>query len=196
MNIVVSNPAEEMPPRRTFTAEDVRRMTEAGVLREDEGVELVEGELVMMAAKGYAHEMMKKALAKAVFVAAQDDVDVGVEMTLQYASDLLLEPDIVIFRPGSLTKSDAGFATVERDGCLLVIEVAASSLAYDKDVKSRLYASLGVQELWVVDANERSTWVYSGPRNAEWTSVVKRGAQEVLRTPALPRLAIRVCDVA
>jgi hypothetical protein len=50
-------------PRRAFTVEDVRRMVEVGIIAEGERIELVEGELVVMAAKGYSHELVKLAFA-------------------------------------------------------------------------------------------------------------------------------------
>ena len=61
MNIAVVNPAPGLPPRRAFSVHDIRRMVDAGVLSEDENIELIEGEIVVMAAKGYAHEMIKAA---------------------------------------------------------------------------------------------------------------------------------------
>ena len=61
MNIAVVNPAPGLPPRRAFSVHDIRRMVDAGVLSEDENIELTEGEIVVMAAKGYAHEMIKAA---------------------------------------------------------------------------------------------------------------------------------------
>jgi hypothetical protein len=57
------DPPAEGYPRRAFTVEDVRRM-------EDDRIELVEGEFVVMAAKGYAHEIIKNALIKTLDLAA------------------------------------------------------------------------------------------------------------------------------
>src|SRR5262249_60475795 len=72
MNIAVSYTASGLPPRRAFNVDDIRRMIEAGVLHESENIELVEGEIVVMAAKGYAHEMVRQALIKAVNPARTD----------------------------------------------------------------------------------------------------------------------------
>jgi Uma2 family endonuclease len=195
MNIAVVNPAPGLPPRRAFNVHDIRRMVDAGVLSEDENIELVEGEIVVMAAKGYAHEMIRKALSKAVILAVMDDFDVGLEMTLQFAPGTLLEPDVAVFPPGRLLKSDAGFVKVGHGDCLFVIEIAATSLAYDRGRKANLYARFGVQEFWVVDANERITGLHTGPSGDGWSSIVKRSADEMLTTSALPRLAIKLSDV-
>src|SRR6267142_47105 len=64
MNVAIINPAPGLPPRRAFNVDDIRRMVDAGVLGEDENIELVEGEIVVMAAKSYAHERIKNALVE------------------------------------------------------------------------------------------------------------------------------------
>ena len=75
---------------------------------------------------------------------------------------------------------------------MLAIEVAASSLAYDRGPKARLYARHRVQEFWVVDANERITWIHTGPTDDGWSSIVERGPNETLTTPTLPNFKIKL----
>jgi hypothetical protein len=116
MNFAVTYPAPGLPPRRAFNVDDIRRMVEVGVLGEDERIELVEGEIVVMAAKSYAHEMVRKALIKAVNP-ARADADIGLEMTIQFWTNILLEPDIAVYPLGRLRKSDAGFVTIEKGDC-------------------------------------------------------------------------------
>src|SRR5438270_4074755 len=101
MNIAPTTAAEGLP-RRVFTVEDVSRMIEAGILREDERFELVEGEIVMMAAKGIMHERMKSALNIAVVRALPDHL--GVEITLRLTDTVMLEPDIAVFPKELLTR--------------------------------------------------------------------------------------------
>src|SRR5882724_8978025 len=124
MNVAVINPDPGLPPRRAFNADDIRRMVDAGVLAEDENIELVEGEIVVMAAKGYAHERTKNALVKALIKAAPADVEIGIEMTIQFAHSILLEPDIVAIPVSKMRKSEANFVTVEPGGCWLLVEIA------------------------------------------------------------------------
>jgi hypothetical protein len=93
MNVAVTTAAEGFP-RRAFTVEDVSRMIEAGVIREDEKLELIEGEIVMMAAKGLAHERTKSALTIAVVRALPNHLTIGVEVTLRLTDTVMLEPDI------------------------------------------------------------------------------------------------------
>jgi Uma2 family endonuclease len=195
MNIVASTTAAEGLPRRVFTVDDISRMMEAGILHEDERFELVEGEIVMMASKGIAHELIKSAMIVAVVRALPDHLTLGVEVTLRLTDILMLEPDIAVFPKELLTRASTGFARLEPGEAHLVIEVAVTSLAYDRGLKARLYARHGVRELWVIDANERTTWVHTGASGERWSSIVKHGPQDALTTAALPGFSIRVGDI-
>jgi Uma2 family endonuclease len=195
MNVAATTAAEGLP-RRAFTVEDISRMIEAGVIGEDEKFELVEGEIVMMAAKGVAHERIKSALTIAVVRALPPDLTIGVEATLRLTDTVMLEPDIAVFPSELFKRSSQGFARLDPGEARLVIEVAASSLAYDKGLKARLYARHRVRELWVVDANDRTTWVHTGAGGDAWSSVVMRGPQEALTTAALPGFSIRLGEIA
>lgn len=194
MNIAATTAAEGFP-RRAFTVDDISRMIEAGVIREDEKFELIEGEIVMMAAEGIVHERIKSALLIAVVRALPDDLTIGVEATLRLTDTVMVEPDIAVFPKGLFKKSSAGFARLDPGEARLVIEVAASSLAYDKGLKARLYARHRVGEFWVVDANEGTTWVHTGPSGDGWWSVVECGPQEALITSALPGFSIRLGEI-
>jgi Uma2 family endonuclease len=191
MNVAVTTAAEGFP-RRAFTVDDISRMIEAGIIHEDEKFELIEGEIVMMAAKGNAHERIKSALLIAIARALPDDLTMGVEVTLRLTDTILLEPDIAVFPKGLFKKSSTGFAQLDPDEARLVIEVAVSSLAYDKGLKARLYARHRVREFWVVDANERTAWIHTGPSGERWSSIVKCGPQDALTTSALPGFSVRL----
>jgi Uma2 family endonuclease len=194
MNVVATTAAEGFP-RRAFTVDDISRMIEAGVIGEDEKFELIEGEIVMMAAKGVAHERIKSALTIAVVRALPDHLTVGVEVTLRLTNTVMLEPDIAVFPKELFNKSSTGFAELAPGEACLVIEVAASSLAYDKGLKARLYARHRVKEFWVVDANDRTTWVHTGPSGEGWSSIVKCAPEDALATPALPGFSIRLGEI-
>jgi len=194
MNIAVTTAAEGFP-RRAFTVDDISRMIEAGIISEDEKFELIEGEIVMMASKGIAHERIKSALNIALVRALPDHLTIGVETTLRLINTILLEPDIAVFPKELFRKSATGFAQLDPGEAHLVVEVAARSLAYDKTLKAPLYARHRVREYWVIDANERVTWVHTEPRSGRWSSIVKRGSQDALTTPALPSFSIRLDEI-
>jgi Uma2 family endonuclease len=194
MTVAVTTAAEGFP-RRAFTVEDISRMIEAGIIREDEKFELIEGEIVVMAPKGIAHERIKSALIVAIVRALPNQLTLGVEITLRLTNTVLLEPDVAVFPKELFKKSTTGFAKLDPGEAHLVIEVAASSLAYDKTLKAPLYARHRVKEYWVIDANERITWVHADPRKDTWSSITKRGPQDALTTATLPGFSIRLGEI-
>jgi hypothetical protein len=131
----------------------------------------------------------------AMIRAQPNDLVVGAAATIQFAQDVLLDVDIALFTRSALVESDANFCQISAGGFLLAVEVADLDLAYDKQLKARLCARHSVREFWVIDANERIAWIHTGPSGEDWASIVERGPNEVLATPALPRFSIKLGDI-
>jgi Uma2 family endonuclease len=149
--------AAEGLPRRRFTVAEVEAMVAAGVMEEDERVELIGGELVPMSPKGIHHEVVKKALLRRWYRLVPDDLDLVPETTFRLSEDTYLEPDVVIY-PRAI-----GLQGLTGANALLVVEIADSSLRYDIGRKAALYASFGIRELWVIDAVRLTTRVFREP---------------------------------
>jgi Uma2 family endonuclease len=149
--------AAEGLPRRRFTVAEVEAMVAAGVMEEDERVELIGGELVPMSPKGMQHEVVKQALLDQWIRARPDEVRLAPETTFRLSEDTYLEPDVVIYPRAS------GIRRLNADNVLLVVEIADSSLRYDIGRKAALYASFGIRELWVIDAVRLTTRVFREP---------------------------------
>ena len=149
--------AAEGLPRRRFTVAEVEAMVAAGVMEEDERVELIGGELVPMSPKGNHHEVVKAALLRRWYRAAPDEVDLVPETTFRLSEDTYLEPDVVIY------PRTTGIRGLAADNVLLVVEIADSSLRYDIGRKAALYAGFGIRELWVIDAVRLTTRVFREP---------------------------------
>jgi Uma2 family endonuclease len=175
--------------RRAFTVDEVLRMQEAGIIAEDENFELIEGEIVPMQAKTHVHELLKSALTIGVVKALPEKLWVGVETTIYLTPNTFVEPDLVVYPRGLKLEAVKG-SDIE-----LAIEVAPTSLAYDRGLKSRLYARHRVREFWVVDAARRTTFVHSEPQGKGWRNVIERGPQETLACSALPGFALRLDEV-
>jgi len=152
-------------PRRLFTTQDVFRMVEAGVMEEDENVELIDGELVVMAAKKNDHEIAKSVLIRWLARKASDDLILGVETTLYLAEMLFVEPDLMLypraFKPQDLSGGDV----------TLLIEVSDESLSRDLGLKASIYADHGVRDYWVVDVEARRVIVHRDPTDEGYRSV-------------------------
>ena len=192
MNVAITRAAEGFP-RRAFKVADVRRMIDVGVLREDEKFELIGGEIVMMAAKGFAHELIKSHLTVAIARALPSACILAVEASLQLADDVLVEPDLAVISRAAFKPSPDNF--VQPFEVQLAIEVAVSSLSYDRGLKARLYAQHHIGEFWVIDANARTAWVHTGPSGDGWASVIERGPKEALTTPTLPGFSLRLGEI-
>ena len=149
--------AAEGLPRRRFTVAEVEAMVAAGVMEEDERVELIGGELVPMSPKGRRHEAVKIALVDRWVRARPDDCVVAQETTFRLSEDTYLEPDVVVFPRAS------GIGGLTAANALLVVEIADSSLRYDMGRKAALYASFGLRELWVIDAVALTARVFDNP---------------------------------
>jgi Uma2 family endonuclease len=132
---------------------------------------------------------LKLALTICVVKALPDRLWVGVETTIYLTPNTFVEPDLVVYPRGLKLK------TVKGSDIELAIEVALTSLAYDRGLKSRLYARHRVREFWVVDAAQRRTWVRTGPKGDGWSSVTELGSEETLACAALPGFALRPGEV-
>ena len=174
--------------RRGFTVDEILRMQEAGIISEDENFELIDGEIVPMQAKTHGHELLKSAINIAVARALPERLWLGVETTIYLTPNTFVEPDLVVYPKGLKLE------TVKGSDILLAVEVALTSLAYDRGLKSRLYARHGVREFWVVDAANRRTYVHSDPVGERWSSVVEREPGDSLSCVALPGFGLRLSD--
>jgi Uma2 family endonuclease len=153
----VTTTAADGLPRRRFTVAEVEAMVAAGVMEEDERVELIGGELVPMSPKGNQHEVVKSALVDHWIRARPEDCRLTSETTFRLSEDTYLEPDVVIY------PRTVGLRGITGPNVLLVVEIADSSLPYHIGRKAALYASFGVRELWVIDAVRVTTRVFREP---------------------------------
>jgi Uma2 family endonuclease len=172
--------------RRSFTVAEILRMQDAGILSEDEDFELIEGEIVPMQAKTHMHELIKSSLNLGIARALPDHLWLGVETTIYLSANTFVEPDLVVYPRGLKLEE------VKGSDILLAIEVAVTSLAYDRGLKARLHARHGVNELWVIDAERRRTFVYSSPEPAGWRTMAERGRDEALALAALPGFSAKL----
>lgn len=183
--------------RRAFSADDVRRMTEIGILGENDPFELVDGELIAMAAKGFAHDRLRDALTGLIFRATSGDLIVSVEGTLQLDDLTLLEPELLVYREGDAAPSAQGYKMVPGRQVLLAVEISVSSLAYDRRRKASRYAAYGIGEYWVIDVSGARTFVHTEPGSGAYRVVRESPATDLLVPQAgdLAHLRIRLADL-
>ncbi len=186
MRIIATRAADGLP-RRSFTVAEIRRMVEVGIIAEDENFELIEGELVPLSAKGNQHEIVKAALSQIFARRAAKGLRLAVSTSLYLDERIFLEPDICLY-PKTILPED-----VRGTDVILAVEVAGASLGYDRGLKARLYARHGVNELWVVEAETRETWVHRQPHaDGQWGSVARIAADQPVSPAALPDIRVRM----
>ena len=150
-------------PLRAWTAAEYEQMVAAGVLGEDDRVELVEGEIVEMAPVGARHAASVNALARLLQRQVGDRALVSVQNPVRLSPRSEPQPDLAV-----LAWRDDGYRD-ELPGpadMLLVVEVAESSVATDRDVKLPLYGRAGIGEAWLVDLPAGTIEVHTGPSPA------------------------------
>jgi len=176
-------------PRHRFTWDEVLAMVEAGVLREDDRVELIGGELVRMSPKGARHEAIKHHFNRVWCRQAPDVWWVAVDTPLRLATNYAPEPDVFLHR------AETQLPAIALKDLAVVVEIADTSLRYDLQTKAPIYATYGIPEYWVIDARSGITHVHSSPTPSEGYSAVEEIAPTQVVTPKLvPELAIRLAD--
>lgn len=185
----VSPPRPREPERRRFTGDEMEAMLRAGILHEEERVELIDGEIVALNAKGNRHEIVRTRLSKFWSKIALDALFVAPEPAFKLEQNNAPEPDIIIF-PDTLQVPD-----VRGDTVLLVVEVSDTSLSYDLKIKAPLYARFGVREYWVIDADTRETHIHREPGPTGYPSRTTHSRTELLTPLLVPALAVRLSDL-
>lgn len=173
--------------RHQFTVADYHRMAEAGILAEDDRVELIEGEIVDMAPIGRRHQARLDRLADLFFGSLGRQAIIRIQGSVRLSERSEPEPDLVVLRRRAdfYEHADAGPEDV-----LLIVEVADSSLTHDRDVKVPLYARAGIPDVWLVDLNGARITVYRAPTPDGYREVrVVRGPERV-SPQAFPGLAL------
>jgi Uma2 family endonuclease len=181
--------AAEGLPRRPFTIAELEQMVAAGILDEDERIELIGGEVVPMSPKGNQHEVVKTILMRHWAAACPDDLQFTTETTFRFTKDTYLEPDFVFYPKASgITGLSAGTAR-------LVVEVADSSLAYDLGLKAKLYAGFAVAELWVINAVTLQTRIHRDPTPTGYRTIADLPPRERLVPLLEPSLAVTLSEL-
>lgn len=153
--------------RRLFTVAEYMAMGEAGILHEDEHVELLAGEIVQMAAIGNRHLFCTDALNTLLVPPLVGRAIVRVQGSIQLDDYGMPEPDIVLLRP----RPDYHANTATPEDVLLLIEVADSSLEYDYGPKSEFYAAAGIPEMWIANLRTGEVEARTDPVRTEYTAI-------------------------
>ena len=177
--------------KKLFTVDDCYRMVEAGILCEDERIELIRGELIQMSPIGTRHMGIVDRLNKALSRLAGDDAIVRIQGTVVLNKFTAPQPDLALLRP----REDFYIHKhPDASDIFLIIEVADSSRQYDTKVKSGLYATYGVHELWIADLQNEKVTCYTAPvrKRDSYRSVREFHRGDTIAPQLLPDCRLKV----
>ncbi len=183
--------AAQAEPRR-FTVNEYERMGEAGILREDDRLELIGGEIVRMAAMGARHAACVRRLTRLLVRALGEAASVSIQLPVAIPDYDEPEPDIAVLHP---REDEYEHRHPTPADVLLLVEVADTSLAYDRAVKLPLYARAGIPEAWLVDLPGEVVERHTEPSRDGYRQVTRFERGETLESTVLPSLVLAVSDV-
>ena len=178
-------PSLAIPARRRLTIEEYHRLGEAGVLREDDRVELIEGELIHMAPIGSRHAECVSRLNR--LFNRQTEALVRVQDPIQLSEHSEPEPDIAIVRNRNYAEAHPG-----PNDMLLLVEVSDTSLSDDRDIKVPLYARHGIPEVWLVDLVRERLEIYLGPTAQGYRQALRPRAGDVITASRVPEVNLDI----
>jgi Uma2 family endonuclease len=178
--------------KRYFSVDEYYRMAEVGLLSPDDRVELIEGEIVEMSPIGKTHggtvkrsnNFLNRELGDTLIVSVQDPIRLN-DFSEPQPDLALLKPRKDFYRNSHPTPEDV----------LVVIEVADTSVNYDRNVKLPLYARAGIPEAWLMVLPKDVIEVHSQPRNGKYQKIQRLKRSKTLVSPTIPTFSCKVEDL-
>lgn len=181
-----------LPARYRFTVDDYYRMADAGVLAPDDRVELIDGEVVEMAPIGIRHAACVDQVTRLFVMGVGDRAVVRVQNPVRLDPYSEPEPDVVLARPRANGYSAAHPTPAD---VLLLVEVADTTLLFDRSRKLPLYAEAGIPEVWLVNLPAATVEVYREPDGPRYVQRVSAVSGDQVSPAALPGWMVAVSDL-
>jgi Uma2 family endonuclease len=180
------------PPRRKFNVDDYYRMADAGIFHEDDRVELLDGEIYEMTPIGDGHIGRVNSLTFQFIQRLNERVVVSPQNPIRLSDMSEPQPDLVLLRP----RSDFyGTSKAKPEDVLLLIEIAKSSLDYDRTTKLPRYAAAGIVEVWIINLADDRLEVYRKPGEGGYGERIVLVRGDSIAPEALPDLVLRVEEI-
>lgn len=178
---------------RKFTVDEYHAMVDAGILREDERVELIDGEIVEVPPIGPEHRGGHARLTKLFVMRFGDRATVVPHGSTRLSNVSEPEPDMMVLRPREDFYTGKRF--VEPDDIIGLAEVSDSSLAFDRIRKARLYAAAGVREYWILNLRDLRLEVHRHPHGVGYATVFVPSKDETIGFEAMPEVTFRIGEL-
>ncbi len=178
--------------RHWFTVSEYDRMGQTGILTEDDRVELVEGEIIEMSPIGRRHAACVGRLTNFFGRLLEEKAIVWVQNPIVLNDYSEPQPDVALLR----RRDDFYERSLPTpDDVLLVVEVAETTIEYDRQIKVPLYARAGIAEVWIVNLVDEQIEIYAQPVNDKYQ--IKREAKrgETIKSPSAFDVTLGVDDI-
>lgn len=190
MSAVLKQSPPVMAPHWKLSTSEYHRMIAAGILQEDDRIELIEGELIDMAPIGYLHVSTVNLINESLTQLVRGRAIVSTQNPIYLGPHSEPQPDFALLRQRP-DRYRTGLPRTE--DVLLVIEIADASLRYDRDIKGSLYALAGFPEYWIVNLSNRAIEIHRDPDKTSGRYLTVNEVSDGTLAPlALPDLAINI----
>ncbi|HEY9611374.1 Uma2 family endonuclease [Allocoleopsis sp.] len=177
---------------RLWTVEEYYQMAAAGIFHPEERVELIAGQIIRMSAKGTAHTSAVGRISRLLQNRLGQQAWIRKEDPIQLDNFSEPEPDIAVVRLDPLDYADHHPTPSE---VYLIIEVADSSLKYDRETKAKAYAKSGIADYWVLDLIDRKLHVFRESTQEGYQSEVIFSEGASVSPLQFPDIAITLQDM-
>lgn len=180
------------PLRRLFTRDEYYAMAEAGILKPEDRVELIEGEIYRMAPIGNRHAGCVNRVNRVVTNGLTERAVVALQNPVHLNDFSEPQPDVAVLRPRQDFYSESHPRPTD---VLLLIEVANSSSGFDRQSKIPLYALNGIAEVWLIDLPRQRLEVYRDPARDGYRTVQRLQRGERVAPQAFPDFEIEIAAI-
>ena len=186
-------PALHAPKKRLFTRKEYHAMGKAGILAPEERVELIEGEIIVMAPPGIWHLTRVDRLTHIFMpLGIQRRAIVRVQNPSVMTEFSEFQPDVTLL---AFRDDFYGSRNPRPQDILLLVEVADSSLNQDRNVKLPRYAAFGVPEVWIANLRDDRIEAHTEPTPQGYRSTRIYNRGDIISPTAFPDFQISVDDI-
>jgi Uma2 family endonuclease len=188
MQATVTEAEQELEPQiHLWSIADYHQMIEAGVLDEDDRVELLEGKIVCMSPQRPFHAASVQRSANYLYEMLRNKAYIRAQLPVILGNDSEPEPDIAVVR---LENHEYSFRHPEAPDIYLLIEVADWTISKDRKQKARIYGKNQVLEYWILDIQKRQVYVFRQPEDGTYREELTLSSNDSLAMQAFPDVAI------
>jgi Uma2 family endonuclease len=177
--------------KRLFTVDEYYRMADAGILTQFDRLELIDGEIIEMSPIGDRHSGCVLRATTFFTRSFGERALVSVQNPLRLSRYTEVQPDIVILKP----RADFYSGRYRPEDVVLLVEVAETTLRYDRNVKLPRYAAAGIAEVWIEDLTNNSVIVSREPLADRYNTELTFHRNDSVSPVAFPEAIFKVEDL-